>query len=140
MSKEFTGVLTRDGKPICVGDKVDSVQGTVFDVIKLEDATGVKYALHDGKRPYDLKEWMSPNLWLVEVPDHGKCKEALKQDRLLLASISALISAYKIRFAKIEKAANSISEWNQEKAYKVSAAKQTKLFISDLRKLQRGCR
>lgn len=66
MKKEFTGVLTRDGEKICVGDKVDTVQGTVFEVIKLEYITGVRYALHDGKRPYDLEEWMSPNLWLVE--------------------------------------------------------------------------
>lgn len=63
--REFTGVLTRDEKQICVGDKVETVQGTVFDVIKLEHATGIKYALHDGNRPYDLEAYMSPNLWLV---------------------------------------------------------------------------
>jgi hypothetical protein len=62
---EFTGVLTRDGEQICVGHKVDTVQGTMFDVIRLEHATGVKYALHDGTRPYDLEPFMSPNLWLV---------------------------------------------------------------------------
>lgn len=64
--KEFTGVLTRNGEKIHVGDKVDTVQGTVFDVVKLENAFGVKYALHDGVRPYDLEEWMSSNLWIVE--------------------------------------------------------------------------
>lgn len=63
--KEFTGVLTRNKEKIYVGDKVDTVQGTQFEVIKLEQKSGVKYALHDGKRPYDLEEWMSPNLWLV---------------------------------------------------------------------------
>lgn len=62
---EFTGVLTRNGEKICVGNVVESVQGTQFDVIKLEGAMGIKYALHDGKRPYDLEPWMSPNLWLV---------------------------------------------------------------------------
>ena len=65
-TKEFTGVLTRDGQKICVGHKVDTVQGTQFNVVKLEHRLGVKYALHDGHRPYDLEEWMSPNLWLVE--------------------------------------------------------------------------
>lgn len=69
MSKEFTGVLTRDGEKICVGDKVDTVQGTEFEVVKLEHVTGIKYALHDGTRPYDLEEWMSPNLWLVGSTD-----------------------------------------------------------------------
>ena len=34
--KEFTGVLTRDNQKICVGDVVDTVQGTKFEVIKLE--------------------------------------------------------------------------------------------------------
>lgn len=67
--EEFTGVLTRDGKRICVGHKVDTVQGTVFEVVKLENSTGVKYVLHDGQRPYALEEWMSPNLWLVESTD-----------------------------------------------------------------------
>jgi hypothetical protein len=65
MEREFTGVFTRDGKKICVGDKVDTVQGTEFDVVKLENSSGVKYALHDGKRPYDLEPYMSQNLWLV---------------------------------------------------------------------------
>lgn len=65
--REFTGVLTRDNKRICVGDKVESVQGTEFKVIRLEHTAGVKYALHDGKKPYDLEGWMSPNLWLVDA-------------------------------------------------------------------------
>lgn len=65
--KEFTGVFTRDGKKIHVGDRVDTVQGTEFEVIKLEHPTGVKYALHDGKRPYDLESYMSANLWLVSA-------------------------------------------------------------------------
>ena len=64
--KEFTGVYTRDKKKIHVGDRVDTVQGTEFDVIKFETTNGVKYALHDGKRPYDLESYMSPNLWLIE--------------------------------------------------------------------------
>ena len=50
---------------IHVGDRVDTVQGTEFDVIRLEHAGGVKYALHDGDRPYDLEPYMSPNLWFV---------------------------------------------------------------------------
>lgn len=54
------------GGKIYVGDKVDTVQGTEFEVVKLENAGGVKYALHDGKRPYDLDNSMSPNLWLVK--------------------------------------------------------------------------
>ncbi len=65
-TKEFTGVFTRDNKKIYVGDKVDTVQGTVFDVVKLEYSNGlVEYALHDGNKPYALKPFMSPNLWLV---------------------------------------------------------------------------
>ena len=64
--KEYTGVKTRDNKKIYVGDKVDTVQGSVFTVVKLEHISGIKYALHDGKRPYDLEPFMSPNLWLVE--------------------------------------------------------------------------
>ena len=63
--KEFTGVLTRDKKKIYVGDRVDTVQGTEFEVIKLEIAGKVEYALHDGTRPYALESYMSPNLWLI---------------------------------------------------------------------------
>jgi len=66
MNREFTGILTRNKEKIYVGDRVESVQGTEFDVIKLENAfNGIKYALHDGKRPYDLEAYMSPNLWLI---------------------------------------------------------------------------
>lgn len=64
--KEFTGIFTRDGKKIHVGDRVDTVQGTEFEVIKLEHPLVEKYALHDGERPYNLEKWMSPNLWLIE--------------------------------------------------------------------------
>lgn len=64
--KEFTGIYTRYKEKIFVGDKVESIQGTVFDVIKLEHLNGVKYALHDGQRPYDLEEYMSPNLFLIK--------------------------------------------------------------------------
>ena len=64
--KEYVGVKTRNGDKIYVGDKVDTVQGTVFDVVKLEHMGGFKYALHDGNRPYDLEPFMSPNLWLVK--------------------------------------------------------------------------
>ncbi|MCP4984892.1 MAG: hypothetical protein GY928_02145 [Colwellia sp.] len=65
MEKEYTGVKTRDNKKIYVGDKVDTVQGSIFDVVKLEHINGSKYALHDGIRPYDLEPFMSHNLWLV---------------------------------------------------------------------------
>jgi hypothetical protein len=58
---------------------------------------------------------------------------------VLTAELSALIDAYKIRLAKIEKATNAISEWNQEKAWKASAAKQTKRFLTDLRRLHKIC-
>ncbi len=58
----------------------------------------------------------------------------------LESDLSTLIDTYKVRLAKIEKATNSIAEWNQEKAWKASAAKQTKRFISDLRRLQKLCR
>ena len=64
-TREYTGIKTRDNKKIYVGDKVDTMQGTIFDVIKLETINGVKYALHDGERPYDLEPYMSPNLWLL---------------------------------------------------------------------------
>jgi len=66
MEREYTGVKTRNNEKIYVGDKVDTVQGTTFDVIKLEHINGLKYALHDGTRPYDLETFMSANLWLVE--------------------------------------------------------------------------
>lgn len=55
----------------------------------------------------------------------------------LAAQISYLIDNYKVRLVKIEKATNSIPVWNQEKAWKASAAKQTKRFLTDLRKLQK---
>ena len=64
--KEFTGVFTRYKEKIFVGDKIETVQGNVFDVIKLEINGVIKYALHDGKRPYDLDEYMSPNLFLIK--------------------------------------------------------------------------
>ncbi len=64
-TREFTGVLTRDKKKIHVGDIVDTVQGTQFEVVKLEILGMVRYALHDGEKPYALENWMSPNLWLV---------------------------------------------------------------------------
>ena len=63
--REFTGVLTRDEKRIYVGDRVDTVQGTQFQVVKLEILGFARYALHDGNKPYALEAWMSPNLWLV---------------------------------------------------------------------------
>lgn len=66
MDREFTGVLTRNKEKIFVGDTVDTVQGTQFKVVKLQHINGVKYALHDGERPFNLEPWMSPNLWLVE--------------------------------------------------------------------------
>ena len=66
MGKEYTGVKTRNKEKIYLGDKVDTVQGSTFDVVKLEHISGVKYALHDGKRPYDLESFMSPNLWLAD--------------------------------------------------------------------------
>ncbi len=73
--KDFVGVFTRSGKKIHVGDFVDTVQGTQFEVVKLEHIGGVKYALHDGKRPYDLEPWMSPNLWLVENESKNQDKD-----------------------------------------------------------------
>ena len=58
-------------------------------------------------------------------------------NNVLAADLSTLIDIYKVRLAKIEKATNAISEWSQEKAWKASAAKQTKRFLSDLRRLQK---
>ena len=59
-------------------------------------------------------------------------------NNVLAADLSTLIDIYKVRLAKIEKATNAISEWSQEKAWKASAVKQTKRFLSDLRRLQKG--
>ncbi len=55
-----------------------------------------------------------------------------------LTELDSLIDKYKVRLAKIEQATNLISEWNQEKAWKASAAKQTKRFLTDLRRLRKG--
>ncbi len=63
---EYTGVLTREGKPIFVGDTVDTVQGTVFKVSKVKDFFGnYTYTLFDGVKHWKLLPNMSPNLWLV---------------------------------------------------------------------------
>lgn len=64
--REYTGVRTRNDEKIYVGDHVETVQGTQFEVVKLEHINGPKYALHDGERPWDLEPYMSSNLWFVE--------------------------------------------------------------------------
>lgn len=68
-NKEYTGVVARNGDKIYVGDKLETVQGSDFEVVKLNSLEGDKYAIHDGERPYDLKSFMSPNLWIVSSID-----------------------------------------------------------------------
>lgn len=51
--------------------------------------------------------------------------------------IKELVAEYTTRLSKIKKAASKIDHWNAEKAWKESAATQTKRFITDLRKLDR---
>ena len=72
--------------------------------------------------------------------DSKKHETPTDANNVLAADLSNLIDIYKVRLAKIEKAANTIPEWNQEKAWKASAANQTKRFLSDLRRLHKVCR
>lgn len=61
-SNKETGVPARDGTMIKVGDTVESVQGTVFEVV---EQNGNFYL----KRPeglYNLESYMSPNLWIIK--------------------------------------------------------------------------
>lgn len=60
-----TGVLTRDRKVIYVGDVVDTVQGTVFKVIQFEGDFYLEEIELGKTGLYDLKPYMSPNLWHV---------------------------------------------------------------------------
>lgn len=76
----------------------------------------------------------------MDTNDQVSNSAQIAQNQLLAADLSTLIDTYKVRLAKIEKATNAIAEWNQEKAWKASAAKQTKQFLSDLRRLQKVCR
>jgi len=54
------------------------------------------------------------------------------------STLSTLIDDYKVRLAKIEQAANRIEIDKYDKAWKQSAAKQTKRFITDLKRLKRS--
>ena len=75
-----------------------------------------------------IRELVAANSIMYETPKRSANKE-----------ISALIDNYKVKLAKIEKATNTISDWTPAKAWKASAAKQTKNFLTVLRRLQRGC-
>jgi hypothetical protein len=56
-----TGVLARNGEPIFFGDVVESVQGTVFNVVSHPSGPALEV---DGGF-YELEAYMSPNLWIV---------------------------------------------------------------------------
>lgn len=56
-----TNVKARNGDIIHVGDRVDTVQGTIFEVIECD---GIFYLL-DSEGMWDLEPWMSPNIWII---------------------------------------------------------------------------
>lgn len=56
-----TGVTARDGTMIKVGDTVESVQGTVFKVVESDG----QFYIERPEGLYDLKPYMSPNLWIL---------------------------------------------------------------------------
>ncbi len=57
-----TNVTARNGDMIYVGDKLESVQGTKFTVVIFEGEYCVQ--TEDGSY-YELKPYMSPNLWII---------------------------------------------------------------------------
>jgi len=59
--RQETGVLSRSGDMIYVGDTVESVQGTRFTVVKHFN----QFAIENEQGRFELKPYMSPNLWIV---------------------------------------------------------------------------
>lgn len=57
-----TGIKARNGDMIHVGDTVESVQGTSFEVV--ETVFGFGLQTEDG-RLWELESYMSPNLWII---------------------------------------------------------------------------
>lgn len=59
-----TGIASRDGEMICGGDTVETVQGTVFEVGY--DHVFKQFVLIESEIHYELKPFMTPNLWIKE--------------------------------------------------------------------------
>lgn len=57
--KIHSGVTARDGQMLCLGDNVETVQGTKFYVTLYKDI----FCLQAEEGLYELGEWMSANLF-----------------------------------------------------------------------------
>lgn len=63
MPNKETNVKARSGDMIHVGDLVQTVQDTIFEVV--EHAGEFRLKDSDGKL-WELEPYMSPNLWIIE--------------------------------------------------------------------------
>jgi hypothetical protein len=64
-----TGVLARNGEPIFFGDVVESVQGTVFNVVSHPSGPAIEVS----GDVFELRPYMSPNLWIVDKTGRVLC-------------------------------------------------------------------